>query len=218
MKSEIMDLIDMNRNLIYKIASYYSNYYDVEDLFQVGVLGLIDAKKHYNDSLSTKFTSFAYIYIKGEIIKYIKNDRNIKLSTYTMKLYKLYEKTKDYLLQKLQREPSLTEICSYLEIDECTMSDAISQAAFTLSLDFELETNEEYYNFVQVNNEEEVDNSISIKDEIDKLSEFDRKIVDFRYYKDYSQSETADELGVSQVKICRSEKHILKKMYNNMVS
>ena len=68
MKEEIEKIIEDNKKLIYKIASNYSYYYNVDDLFQVGVIGLIKAYKNYKNSSNAVFTTYAYKYIFGEII------------------------------------------------------------------------------------------------------------------------------------------------------
>lgn len=97
--NELMETKDM----IYKICYKYSKYYSVEDLFQVGVIGLMKAKRNFNSNMNTKFTTYAYNYILGEIIEFIKNDRTIKVSSDTLKLYKAYEKSKDFLTNEIGR-------------------------------------------------------------------------------------------------------------------
>ena len=105
MTETIEELINENKNFIYKIASKYSKYYSIEDLFQVGAIGFIKAYKKYK-SVGVKFTTYAYKYVLGEIIEYIRNDRTMKVSSDILKLYKSYEKTKDFLVQKLNRMPT----------------------------------------------------------------------------------------------------------------
>ena len=70
-----MDLatwISQNEKLIYKLASYFSDYASIEDLYQTAVIGLINAYKNYKDDKQTKFSSYAYFYMKGEVKKYIR--------------------------------------------------------------------------------------------------------------------------------------------------
>ena len=73
------ELLDYN-GLIYKIISKYPKRYDYDDLYQVGMIGLIDAYKHYNSDYGTKFSSFAYYYIVGEVNKYIRENSSVKVS------------------------------------------------------------------------------------------------------------------------------------------
>ena len=66
---KLENIIIENKNLIYSISNYFSNYKNKEDLFQVGCIGLINAYNNYRDDMNTKFTSYAYPYILGEMKK-----------------------------------------------------------------------------------------------------------------------------------------------------
>ena len=81
------EMIKENSWLIYKVARTYSEYYNMDDLFQVGSIGLIKAYKNYKKDSNIKFSTFAYKYVLGEIIRYIKSDRNIVVSDEYMSLY-----------------------------------------------------------------------------------------------------------------------------------
>lgn len=210
MREEILRLVEENKDLIYKIASKYSYYYEIEDLFQVGVIGLINAYRKYNARSPTKFSTFAYTYIFGEIIKYIKNDRNIRLSSDYFKIYKLYINAKDSLAQTLGRTPSLKEISEFMEIEEQLLANIISSSEFTLSLEASLGEETSLENLTGYDEREEVDNKVIINESISSLEETERKIIDLRYYKDYSQSETAKILGMSQAQVSRKENFALK--------
>ena len=77
MPNDLIEIINENEKLIYKIASNYSSYYNIEDLYQVGIIGIIKAYKKYDSSYSVKFSSFAYKYIMGEMIDFIRKDRYV---------------------------------------------------------------------------------------------------------------------------------------------
>ena len=98
---DITELIIENEGLIYKIINKYRNYFEIEDLYQVAVMGIIKASKNYNSEYGTKFTSYAYPFILGEVIKYINEYRNIKVSKNNSKLYIriLKERCKLYLCE-----------------------------------------------------------------------------------------------------------------------
>lgn len=201
-------------NLIYKIASKYSRYYDIEDLYQAGMLGAIKANKNYNSSLNTKFTTYSYSFILGEIISFIKNDRNIKVSDEYFTLYKMYEKTKQALTNKFLREPTFSEISKFMKIDECVLVNIIESVCFSKNIE-----NDEYElgNIFYVDDRNKIDDQLMLKQEIEKLSEFEQKLIKFRYYNGYNQCETAKALGVNQVKVSREEKLILTKMKKNIL-
>ena len=96
--NDITKIIQENEGLIYKIISKYQNYFELEDLYQVAVIGLIKANKNYQDTYNTKFISYAYPYILGEVIKYVNEYRSIKLSKNTRLLYnKILKLIKYYL-------------------------------------------------------------------------------------------------------------------------
>lgn len=206
------ELIESNSWLIYKIAKTYSEYYNIEDLFQVGSIGIIKAYKNYNKESNVKFSTFAYKYVLGEIINYIKKDRNIVVSDEYMSLYKKYEKVKSLLTTKYNREVSFNEICKFMEIDEQKLLSVIESVMFTKSIDDDLSYDYGY------DNREDIFNKMLVESELEMLEPFDKSIIDYRYYQGYTQSETADALNISQVKVSRREKMILQRMKNNILS
>lgn len=219
MTEEMTSLVKQYERLIYKIASKFSTKYPIEDLFQVGVIGLINAKKNYNSNQGTKFTTYAYQYVLGEMLDFIKKDRTIKVSKDSLKIYKLYEQAKETLAQRKKQIPTFSEICEFLELDEETVYDAIKMSEYVLSTDSSLREDENT-TFIETCGEdrrETIDSLLDLKIELMNLPEFERKLVDLRYFKDYTQSETATILGISQVQVSRNEKHILAKIKKNIV-
>lgn len=219
MTEEITTLVKQYERLIYKIASKFSPKYPIEDLFQVGVIGLINAKKNYKSNQGTKFTTYAYQYVLGEMLDFIKKDRTIKVSKDSLKIYKLYEQAKETLAQRKKQIPTFSEICEFLELDEETVYDAIKMSEYVLSTDSSLREDEST-TFIETCGEdrrEAIDSLLDLKIELMNLPEFERKLVDLRYFKDYTQSETATILGISQVQVSRNEKHILAKIKKNIV-
>lgn len=207
------------KDMIYKIAYKYSKYYSIEDLFQVGVIGLMKAKKNYKMNSSTKFSTYAYNYILGEIIKFIKNDRTIKISPDILKIYKAYEKSKDYLTNELGRNVTLEEVSKFMNIDVNILSDVIIKSEFVLSTDSKL--NDEDFTLEKVTGSDrriEIDNLIDLKNELNKLKNDERRLIELRYFKDYTQSEVAKKMNMSQVQVSRTESKILKKMYSGIAS
>lgn len=206
MKGEIEGVVSDCEKMIYKIAYKYSKYYNIEDLYQSGMIGLIKAYKKYNKSSSCKFSSYAYKYILGEMIDFIKKDRNIIISDEIFDIYKRYLKVKDLLLNKYEREPSIKEISSFMDISESKLINIIESVAFTH------EMNIEYCD----DDRERLDNKILIESELSELDLFSKTLIKYRYYEGLSQSETASLLGISQANVSRSEKTILLKLRNNI--
>lgn len=206
MKGEIEEVVKDCEKMIYKIAYKYSKYYNIEDLYQSGMIGLIKAYKKYDKSSSCKFSSYAYKYILGEIIDFIKKDRNIIVSDEVFDIYRKYLKVKDLLLNKYEREPSIKEISSFMEISESKLINIIESVAFTYEMNIEYSDDDR----------ERLDNKILIDNELSELDLFSKTLIKYRYYDGLSQSETANLLGISQANVSRSEKTILLKLRNNI--
>ena len=203
-------LIHENEGLIFKIASKYKNYYNIEDLYQAGCIGIIKASKNYKENSECKFSTYAYKYILGEIIDFIRNDKNIILSNESYSIYKRYLKVKELLESKYNRDISFGEICSYMNIDERCMLNIIE----SVSMSKNIEENESIIN----NNEEiSIDEIIDLNNYLDMLSIEEKKLINYRYYQGYTQCETASLMGLSQVKVSRSEKLILSKIKKNFI-
>ena len=132
MSEQLMCSIKDNEKLIYKIASKYSNYYNIDDLYQAGCIGIIKAFKNYDNNSCTKFSTYAYKYILGEMIDFIRKDKSIIVSDEVYDLYKRYLKVKELLSSKYERDISFSEICKYMGIDERYMLNIVESVSLTL--------------------------------------------------------------------------------------
>lgn len=211
--NDIAKIIQENEGLIYKIISKYQNYFELEDLYQVAVMGLIKANKNYQETYNTKFISYAYPYILGEVIKYINEYRSIKLSKNTRLLYNKILKANQILSQKLMKTPSIYELSIFLEIDEKIINEVLLANNEVTSLDkvliedgknFELYDTFGYY-------DQNIEN-YPLNDALNQLSKEEYALITARYYQDLSQSETGSTLGMYQVEVSRKEKKILQRL------
>lgn len=210
---ELTKLIIENESLIYSIINKYSNYYDIEDLYQVGVIGMIKAYKNYNNNYNTKFTSYSYNYILGEVLKYINDSKTFKIGHETRSLYKKINETKTILTQKLMKEPTNYELSLFLEIDENIINDVININSPIDSLDRVIQEDGKklmLYDMIG-ENKDNID-MMFLYEEINKLPLSELKILKERYFNDKTQMEIARELGINQVKVSREEQKILKKL------
>ena len=213
----ITDIILENQGLIYKIINKYKNYFELDDLYQVAIMGLIKAYKNYKSIYNTKFTSYAYPYILGEVIKYINEFRSIKLDNNAKLLYSRILKAKEILSQRLMKEPSNYELSLFLEVNEEVINDAVISNMVTDSLDRIIQ--EDGKEFMLYDRLGYVDMNIenySLKSELERLDQDEKKIIIGRYYHDMSQKEIGDSLGMYQVEVSRKEKKILKKLKDNI--
>ncbi len=205
------DLIVSNKNLIYSIANKFKG--DIEDLFQVGCIGLIKAYDNYQENMGVKFTTYAYKYIFGEIYQYVLRNKNIKVSSDTVKLNAAILRAEEFLSQKFKRKPSYMEISSFLEVPIYKIEETLN-AMEVLSLDRELEDNN-LYEFIASEEAENID-LIMLKDAIKKLDKEERNLILKRYFCNMTQSEIAKERGVNQVKVSREEGKVLTKLRSYM--
>jgi len=213
---ELANVIIQNENLIYAIINKYSNYYDLDDLYQVGVMGMIKAYKNYNKEYNVKFTSYAYTYIFGEIVKYINESKGFKVSKENRSLYKKINEAKTILTQKLMKEPSTYELSLFLEIDQNLIEEVINLNQTVDSLDREITEDGKKILLYDVvgENKDSIEN-IFLYDQLEKLTKDELKLLKERYFFDKTQSEIANNLGMNQVKVSRTEKRILQKLSQN---
>lgn len=190
-----------NRNLIYSIASKFNG--DIDDLFQAGCIGMIKAYKNFDENKNTKFTTFSYSYILGEILEYVRKNHTMKISKEMLSMKNKIEKVKSYLTQKLMRNPTIEEISETLNIPVENLIPIINYNE-CYSLDNEL--------YDVVGEDLDYDTILFIKEEINNLNEPERTIMYQRYFEDKTQSEIANNLNLSQVDVSRKEKKVLTKI------
>ena len=207
-----MDNLLEYENLVFSIISKYGNYFDKDDLYQVGMIGLIDAYKHFDESVGVKFSSYAYYYILGEVTKFVRENRSVKVSKDFIKLNSSIEKCRDVMRQKLGREPTDTEVSLFLEIDEEKVSEVRNSMQEVKSLDFCYEEDISLYNSVMCFDNETSADVLDLRSEISRLSEEEKALINARYYQEMTQSEASKKLGISQVQVSRKEGRILEKL------
>lgn len=215
---EITNLIIDNEKLIYSIANYFKGYNAREDLYQAGCLGLINAYKRYNPNMNCKFTTYAYPYILGEMRKLVREDKGIKVSREISKLNLKIEKTYVLLSQKLMKEPSIEEIARFLEIPEYYVSEAILSLNKIKSIDEPVNCEGREFTLQDVIGESKnIDDLIMLRENLKKLNSEELEIINNRYMKDYTQSETSKIVGMSQVQVSRKEQKVLQKLKQKMM-
>lgn len=208
--------------VVISIASKFKKYYDIEDLYQVGMIGLIKARENYKDEYNTKFSSYAYMYILGEILKYINDNKPLKINKETILLNGRINKAKEIISQKIGREPTIKEISAYLEIDEKLVEKSINANMPVKSLDYVLndndDNNNDMYNYIGYYDAEINPDILDLKTEITKLTDEEKRILYYRYYQDYTQSEVGDIMNTNQVSISRNESKILRKLRDKLAA
>ncbi len=201
-------IIKDNEKLIWKLASHFYGV-DKNDLYQAGVVGLLKALKKWNRDENTKFSTYAYDYIFGEMYLLASN-KNIKISKDILKLYKSIEHARYIYAQKLGKVPNNLEIAELLGLSLESVEMAMSSANSILSLDNNTDEVRSYYE--TVGKETDYDTKILIDDSFTVLSEAEKDIIKSRYFEDLTQSEVAKKLNMTQVMVSRYEKKSINKM------
>ena len=186
------ELLKKYEKLVYKIASKF--YGEKEDLYQAGFLGLIKAYKNYDKKSNTKFSTYAFNYIYGEIYEEA-NKRLVKVNKKNLKLYKEFCLMKDNLVQKYSRDFTIEEACKYLKYDVSKILSIFNSLSIGPNLDD--------ISFFYIN---DIDTSLIIKDALKRLKTLERNVIKETYFYDRNQNEIAKKYGITQVKVSRTLK------------
>ena len=171
------------KKLVYSIARKYSkSESDLEDLYQVGNVGLSKAMANYKEGKNAKFSSYAHFYIEGEILKYIRENKPIKVNNNLTRLNRDITRAKEYLLQTYMREPTIEQIALFLDKTPQEIEDAITSSLSVKSLDYELNAEEEgkdvnlydYSSYIEKGYDEDI---LTVREEIRKLDPKERRII-----------------------------------------
>ena len=183
-----------------------------EDLLQEGTMGILKAYKKYRQNGTTKFSTYAYDYIFGEMYDFVMKDRKIKVNKETLKLAKQIELTKNALSLKMNRLPTYEEIASFLHLSPIMIREALLATTETISFDDKKDEARDLYEIIPQEERLSLDDKITLEDSINTLPQSSQKIIRYRYFKDLSQSETAKRMGMTQVMVSRYEKKSLEQL------
>lgn len=199
-------------NLIYKMIQPYKSF-DKEDLYQVAMMGLMKAAKNYDTSENTKFSTYAYYYILGEINNYISSNNPVKVSKDLQRLNKSLQQATEVMRQRLQREPTMNELSAFLEVPIEKIEEAYLATRQVESLDYAYEEDkEDLYNIFGQEDLAMSGEFLDLKNAIGSLPIEEQKLIIARYYDGLTQQETSKTLGMSQVQVSRKESKILQKL------
>ena len=217
-----MDILKYEQ-LVNKIAHKYSNLSNFEDLHQQGMIGLIKAVNNYKENENTKFSTYAYFWIKGEILEYLKNDKGIKISKEILSLSKEITIASEILRNKLNREPNINDLSFFLEKTPLEIEEALLSREIILSCYYSLNNEDEnknvnLYDTMPYYEKKYSADYLDLYNEIAKLPIEERKIIMMHYFEDKTQSEISKELGTNQVNISRKEEKILTKLNKSLAA
>lgn len=213
--------IEGNLRLVLSIIKRFSSSNEnVDDLFQIGCIGLIKAIDNFDSSLNVKFSTYAVPMIIGEIRRYLRDNNSIRVSR-SLKdtAYKaLY--TKEILTRRNLKEPTLEEIATEVGISKEDIVYAMDAIQNPMSLYEPIYTDggDTLYVMDQIsdkkNKEENWVEKLSLSDAMKKLADRERDIITLRFFEGKTQMEVADIIGISQAQVSRLEKNALRTMRN----
>lgn len=214
-------LVNCNIRLVWSVVQRFLNRgYEADDLFQIGCIGLLKSVDKFNLSYEVKFSTYAVPMIIGEIQRFLRDDGTLKVSRSLKELANKVRKTKDELSKNLERLPTLKEVANVLGI---TPEEVIfaQEANKPLSSIHETVFENDWdpitlMDQIADDSQEKWFDKLALNEAIEGLSERERLIVYLRYFKDQTQSEVANRLGISQVQVSRLEKKILQSIRNQI--
>lgn len=218
-KNAESEIYEKNVGLIWSVARKFINRgYDLDDIFQIGCIGMLKAIQKFDVSFDVKFSTYAVPMIMGEIRRFLRDDGIIKVSRNLKEIANRAKIAKEKFEKENHCEPKLSEIANMINatVEELVM--ALDANASTQSIYNTI--NDDDKNPVYVidrlssneNDENKIIDNLAICETINMLEKRDRQIIVLRYLKGKTQSEIASLLGVSQVQVSRLEKKILGTM------
>lgn len=215
----LTDVIIENEGLIYSIINKYQYHFEIEDLYQVAALALGDAYTKYDPRYGTKFTSYAYPFVLGAVLKYINNERTIRLSRTNKSKYLKILHGMEELTQVLMKIPTTYELAVFLEMDELEVSEILNSNAQIDSLDRIVnEDNKNLEMYDHIGYDDKNIENLPLSSALESLDPLERALIEARYFYDLSQKETGKKLGMYQVEVSRKEGKILKKLHDHMAA
>lgn len=214
-------LVERNVRLVWSVVQRFINRgYEPDDLFQIGSIGLLKSVDKFDLSYDVKFSTYAVPMIIGEIQRFIRDDGTVKVSRSLKELSNRIRRAKDELAKQNGKVPTVNEIAAYLEVshEEIVMAQDAGRTPASIHETVYENDGDPITLMDQIadQNEQKWFDKIALQEAIRGLDDRERLIVYLRYYKDRTQTEVAERLGISQVQVSRLEKKILEQMKEHM--
>lgn len=217
-------LVDNNTGLVWSVVRRFRNRnVEVEDLFQIGCIGLIKAINKFDPSFNVRFSTYAVPMILGEIRRYFRDEGSIKVSRSLKELSLKAKDASEKLEQKLGRPPSINELAEALDEEPENVVHALEASRSPESLFREFEDDDGSENRLidkivcdQNDNENDTVERLALYSALKELPPREKALILMRYYSGQTQQNVAKKLGISQVQVSRLEKKILDLLKSKM--
>lgn len=209
-------LVNGNLKLVLSILKKFNNHVDnMDDLFQIGCIGLLKAIDNFDLSFGVKFSTYCVPMILGEVKRYIRDNNSIRVSRSVKDLAYKSLRAKEELINKNQVEPSIEEIAKQLDVKPIEVVNALEALRDPISI-FEPIYNDggdTIYLFDQIedrkDNNSDIDLKMALNEAISKLNSREKFVLDQRFVIGKTQMEISEELGISQAQVSRIEKSVI---------
>lgn len=214
-------VVEENLNLVHHVVKRFAGRgYDMQDLFQIGSIGLLKAVDHFDLNKDVCFSTYAVPMIMGEIRRFLRDDGIIRVSRSIKENAVLIHKEREKIRKEEGREARMEEICKRTGLREDAVIEATEAFREIESIDKQIS----YHDGKQValidilqderNEKEEIVNRLVLTQLLSSLEQNERELILLRYMQNKTQTEVAQALSMSQVQVSRKEKKILLKLRN----
>ena len=214
------EIVVLNSPLVMMIARKYTGRgCDIEDLLQLGNVGLIKAARNYNESYGVKFSTYAVPLIMGEIKRFLRDDGIIKVSRSLCEASQRVARAREEYVSKNQCEPEISYLAKRCALSNEDVIQALECSSPMLSLNVVI-TDDGSCTLGDIIADVETDKNeqrLLVSELLDTLNDTDRKIILLRYFNDLTQTKTAERCGMSQVQVSRREREILSRLRSKVV-
>jgi RNA polymerase sporulation-specific sigma factor len=212
-------MVNSNMGLVHLCAKrFVGKGVEYSDLCGAGSLGLIKAIRKFDKKKGVKFSTYAVPVILGEIRLLFRDGGFVKVSRSLKSLYIRALKAREEFFAKNEREPTISDLSKILKVDMEAVSQALNSSLSPLSLTSDdIFNNSSEFEIPTDPIEEDLADRISLKQVVKELRPEERTIIILRFFKRYTQTKTAEILGVTQTQISRKEKMILSRLRSKLV-
>ena len=217
-KSAREELVNGNLRLVLSVIQRFTNRGEnLDDLFQVGCIGLIKSIDNFDISQNVRFSTYAVPMIIGEIRRYLRDNNSVRVSRSLRDTAYKAMQVKEELTAKKHTEPTVEEIAKHMGISKENLVMSLEAIVEPVSLYEPIfsDDSDTIYVMDQIGNKNDDINwidEISIKEAINKLGEREKKILSLRFFIGKTQMEVAEEIGISQAQVSRLEKGAMEKI------
>ena len=212
------ETIKNNLGLVHACANRFRGRgVEYDDLFQAGCVGLVKAADGFDETLGYNFSTYAFPVIMGEIKRIFRDSGTIKVGRAMKEKIRLANKLKEEFVLENGFEPTVSQMAQMMGTDVASAAEILTASLPIMSLTVNDDEESRQLDVPVAPPDEDISEKLALKQTMENLEEKDRRLIELRYINGYTQSKTAQILGISQVQVSRKEKKILLKMRNSLV-